>query len=313
MGRKRSAVWKVAIVVIVGTILAVQPSALAIDDGDDRDPGGSDPGSAGVEGYFEGGGVFAGYQTPIVHTSGPGRPNGGGGPKYLCSFFIWDDGVGTDPAHGLIPGHFYLLRCHVEGSDELALNTPIILPYDPANPDGDLIITQPELDEAARNDLEFDAPGIETSPPVDKLVVGFETWFHNADTNADGQPALPVPTPKTASAGTLWATATAQPAFTDFDTGDDQPESVFACEEVIAPFDRNIDLEIQRPDCARYAYQYSSNNDETPGGTYTITAIVTYAVYLQTSANPNLVFQEELQGDTLELTATVTQLQAVIN
>ncbi|MEE9414914.1 MAG: hypothetical protein V3V01_06500 [Acidimicrobiales bacterium] len=304
--------WISILIASIALIGLQTPTALA-EGGADSDPGDGDPGVSGVEGYFEGGGVFAGYQTPIVHSDGPGRPaTGGDGPKYLCSFFIWDDGVGTDPAYGLIPGHYYVLRCHVEGEDELALNTPIILPYNPANPDGNLIVTQPEVDQAARNDLEFDAPGIETSPPVDKLVVGFETWFHNADT-IDGRPALPVPTAKTASAGLLWATATAQPAFTDFDAGDDQPDSVFTCDEVVAPFDRYIDLESQRPDCARYAYQYSSNNDETPGATYTITAVVSYAVYLQTSANPNLVFQEELQGDTTELIATVTQLQAVIN
>ncbi len=298
----------VKLAIIALCILSTGIPTADADEGGGVLPGGGIP--VGDAGYVDGGGVFVGYDVKISYNAGRNRPGGSGGPKYECSFFIWESADGTDPATNLQPRHWYILRCHLEGSDELALNTPAIVEYNPNDPDAGRIATQAEVSITALANLTFPAPELTTSPPPDHLVVGFETWFHTeTPDNPDG---LPEPTIITAAAGPLWATASAEPASIDIDTGDDEPGSIFSCDQIAPPFDLDIDLETQRPDCARYEYQYSSNNKATPGGSYTISAAVTYATYLVTGPNPAPVFQEELVGETTEIIATITQLQAVI-
>ncbi len=293
------------------TLLAILSPHQAAEAGIGREEP-KDPGPKKVERYEAGGGAFVGYKTPIRVNAGRGRPPSGSAlPSYSCSFFIWADGNGADPNNGLIKGSFYELRCELTGSGELTLGTPAPVQYDPNDPDGGRLTTQPEVDLAARRALEFTEPTLGMSPPVDKLVVGFETWF-TASPDATNDSGLPTPDAVTASAGPLWATASAEPNQITIEMGDGQPDSTIVCADLPAPLDPEVDLDSQRPECARYSYQYSSNNEDTPGGTYLIEAVVRYAVYLETSANPAPVFQEELNGDTAEIDATVTELQAVI-
>jgi hypothetical protein len=66
----------------------------------------------------------------------------------------------------------------------------------------------------------------------------------------------------------------------------------------------------QRPDCARHTYLDSRS--DTGVGAFTVTATVTYDVWLVTSEDPTPRLADTLDGPPTELPVTVREIQAVI-
>ncbi len=282
------------------------------------------PNPSGESGGQTGGVAFAGYRTSIKITSSS-QPGGDGssGPRYVCEIVGVNSlpgyselpGFSRDPADGLIEGVVYGIECRLASAPDgdFVFGTPDLIVWDPADPTDGRLVTAPDVRLAVERARRLDLPGpeISTSPPPDDLVVGFETWFSNVDADDPDNPGLPEAPAVKATAGEFWAIATAQASKIEFDMGDGKPESVFACTTAQAPYNPELPVEVQRPECARYTYQFSSNNEATPGGTYLIVATVTYDIYIETQSQPPTFF-ETLTSEPTELEVTVTALQSVI-
>ena len=307
----------------MAVLLAGPSPAMADDSGGGGRGGGGDSGG-GDSGGRSGGVAFAGYRTTIKMSNDP-TPGGdaSSGPKYVCeivgvnSLPGYSDlpGFSRDPADGLIEGVVYGIECRLASTPDGAFvfGTPDLIVWDPADPTDGRLVTAPDVRIAVERARRLDLPGpaITTSPPPDDLVVGFENWFANVDADDPDNPELAAAPVVKATAGEFWAIATATATSIEFDMGDGEPESVFACTTAQTPYNPDLPLESQRPECARYAYQYSSNNDATPGGTYTIVATVTYDITIETESQPPTFF-ETLTSEPTELVVTVTARQSVI-
>ncbi len=288
------------------------PSSAGGTSGNDGNPDSTQPASGGRTG----GVAFAGYNTKIKFSNS-GAPGGdtSSGPRHVCTLHSAEAEWSLDPADGLVAGEIYAIHCTLASDPDgpLLLGTPDLVVYDPGDPTEGTIVTSDQVRSAVQRARRLDLPGpqIATSPPADNLVVGFETWFATVDETNPTNPELPTATPVKATAGAYWAIARATASTIELDMGDGQPGSIFTCDTAQAPFDPARPVDDQRPDCARYAYQFSSNNTENPGGTYTIVATVTYDVFIETESQPPTFF-ETLTSAPTTLEVTVTARQAVI-
>ena len=281
-----------------------------------------DPG--GESGGRSGGVAFAGYRTSIkISTSAQPGGDTSSGPRYICELvgvnslpgYSGLPGFSRDPADGLIEGVVYGIQCHLASAPDgdFVFGTPDLIVWDPADPTDGRIVTAPDVQRAVEQARRLDLPGpeITTSPPPEDLVVGFETWFANVGAADGDNPELPSAEPIKATAGAFWAIATTQASSISFDMGDGEPGSVFECTTAQAAFDPERPVETQRPDCARYSYQFSSNNEASPGGTYLVATTVTYDIFIETQSQPPTYF-ETLTSEATELDVTVTARQSVI-
>lgn len=146
-------------------------------------------------------------------TETPGAPSTG--PVHHCAWFalrITSTTVIAVQIAAPTVGETYLFHCWL--SDPWTDHHPaypIVTVYDPAvDPPGPLVTT-PVAARHALASIEFERPGIVTSPAATQ-VVGIPTWFA-VDSRLDYSPA-------SAQAGPVWATV--RPVFRDvtFDLGD---------------------------------------------------------------------------------------------
>ena len=196
----------------------------------------------------------------------------------------------------LVDGLFYILICYRTG--ELTPYHVGPVQYRPRNPTDSTITTIENVSEFARDLITAPAPAITTSPPPDRLVVGFETWLATPD---------PYDAPlRIAQAAHLWARADPVPVAITYELGDG---AVIRCEgpPPIGPAGVHAD---ERPDCARHTYLNSWS--DVGIGAFTVRATVTYDVWLTTSEDPTPRLVDTVDGPTTELPVTVREIQAVI-
>ncbi|HEX7097037.1 MAG TPA: hypothetical protein VF183_14210 [Acidimicrobiales bacterium] len=196
----------------------------------------------------------------------------------------------------LVDGGWYQLICYRTG--ETAPYVVRIIELRRSDPTDGEITTIETVREHARDLVTAPAPSIATSPPPDRLVVGFETWLAIPD---------PIDAPvASAQAGHLWAIAVPVPAAVTYELGDG---TTLRCEgpPVTGPPGVRAD---ERPDCARHTYLDSRSDDGI--GWYTVRVTVTYDVWVTTSEDPTPQLVDSIEGPTTELPVTVREIQAVI-
>ena len=196
----------------------------------------------------------------------------------------------------LVDGRIYHLICYRTGE-----STPYyigVIEYRRRDPTGGQITTIETVSEHARELVDAPPPAITTSPPPDRLVVGFETWL-----------ATPDPldaTRRSAQAGHLWAIAEPVPIAITYDLGDG---TVLHCSGPPASGAVGVSRD-ERPDCARHTYLDSRADSGI--GSFTVTAVVTYDVWLVTSEDPTPRLADTIDGPPTELPVIVREIQAVI-
>jgi hypothetical protein len=267
------------------------------------------PGGGTGTGYDDGY-VFAGYEDhPVSVTTVTSRPRN---PTRWCVHWslalaaAYGDIASLPPEQvralsrayrgPLVDGSYYILICY--RTDELTPYRVRPVQYHPRDPTDGTITTIENVGEFARDLVTAPAPVITTSPPPDRLVVGFETWL------ATPQPYdAPV---RIAQAAHLWARAEPVPVAITYDLGDG---AVIRCEgdPTIGPPGVHSD---ERPDCARHTYLDSWSDAGI--GSFTVEATVTYDVWLTTSEDPTPRLVDTIDGPTAMLPVTVREIQALI-
>jgi hypothetical protein len=196
----------------------------------------------------------------------------------------------------LVDGGYYQIICYRTG--ESAPYRIAIIEYRRRDPTAGEITTIEDVAEYARQLVTAPEPVIATSPPADRLVVGFETWLATPE---------PFDAPsRSAQAGHFWATAVPVPTAITYDLGDGTRLRCAGPPPVGAP---GV-LPDDRPDCARHTYLDSQR--ETGEGTFTVRATVTYDVWLTTSEDSTPRLADTVDGPTVALDVTVREIQAVI-
>ncbi|HEV8295938.1 MAG TPA: hypothetical protein VGQ20_01530 [Acidimicrobiales bacterium] len=275
---------------------------------------GQGPPASGEAGYRDGY-VFAGYiEHPVeVAEATTNRPRR---PVRWCVHWPMSLAPGTDRRDHyltaaevqrisreqrgqLIPGRQYVLLCYWAG-DEYP-DAVSVITYNPRDPTSGQVTTIETVETYARDLLQPPAPAVSITPPAGRLVVGFETWL--------ATPSSLVTAPRTAQAGPLWATADAVPVSITYDMGDDAEGSRFTCPAPNRPEAAGTRDE-DRPSCTRYTYRDSHR--ATGVGNFTVTATVTYEVWLVTSDDPVRHVADTIAGPPTELPVTVREIQALI-
>ncbi|MEO5838937.1 MAG: hypothetical protein ABIQ73_00535 [Acidimicrobiales bacterium] len=261
-------------------------------------PGDTASGSGGI--IFDGQpAVWAGYTErphPVVtpSTAGTAAP-------YWCA--LWIPPLGGDGSAGgnfdvpetretnPTPGGLYLLQCFTRAGQHYGLQRLIF--FEPRDPSDGTITTRADVVEYAIDLLPLAAPVVTTQPPPLRLVTGFETWITAAPA---GQPQA-----RTAQAGQFWATAEARPVRMHVNMGDG---TQLDCALPIV-VDGN-----GRPVCARHTY-LDTRLAPAGDGRFTITASITYEVWVATDRGGPVLF-ETRQGPTTVFAAQSRDVQAVL-
>jgi hypothetical protein len=289
-------------VVLVFLIVLLTASATSSSD--------AQPGSGTGTGYDDGY-VFAGYEDhPASVTRVSQRPRN---PTHWCVH--WPMALAavmgnidslspeqvvqlardyrTEP---LVEGDFYVLICYRTGEQIPYYVRP--KQFQPRNPTGGTITTSETVSEFARDLVTAPAPSITTSPPPDRLVVGFETWLATPD---------PYDAPvRLAQAGHLWARAEPVPVAVTYELGDG---TTIRCDGPPPPSHAGVHAD-ERPGCAFHTYLDSWSDDGI--GSFTVRATITYDVWLTTSEDDTPRVVDTIDGPTAELPVTVREIQAVI-
>jgi hypothetical protein len=212
----------------------------------------------------------------------------------------------------LIEGQEYAILCYRDGDAGPYLISFII--YRRNDPTQGSITTIETVEQYARSLITAPEPEIVTTPPADRLVVGFETWFSS--------PAGVAAAPRIAQAGPMWARADVLPTSITYDTGDGIrlvcpiDSSPATALPTPAPSDQSPapaptgTAPSRRPECARHTFLDSGH--ASGAGHFDAKASVTYDVWLTTSEEPTRRFVDTLDGPTTEVPLTVRSLQAVI-
>lgn len=196
----------------------------------------------------------------------------------------------------LVDGGWYQLICYRTG--ESAPYLVRILEIERRDPTGGYVTTIETVSEYARELVTAPAPDVATSPPPDRLVVGFETWLATPS---------PLDTPvRRAQAGHLWAEAVPVPTAITYDLGDG---TRLRCGGPLPIGPPGVHRD-ERPDCARHTYLDSRS--ESGVGHFTVRATVTYDVWLTTSEDGTPRRADTIDGPTTKLPVTVREIQAVI-
>jgi hypothetical protein len=265
--------------------------------------------ASGDTGYDDGY-VFAGYEDhPVSVTQVVSRPRN---PTRWCVHWSLALGAAMGDIDSLTPEQvrqlsreyrgplvdesFYVLICY--RTDELTPYRVRVVQYRRRDPTAGTITTIEDVGVFARDLVTAPAPAVSTSPPPDRLVVGFETWLATPEPHD-----APV---RIAQAGHLWARAEPVPVAITYEMGD---ATVIRCDgpPPVAPPGVHDD---ERPGCARHTYLNSWADDGI--GTFTVRATVTYDVWLTTSEDPTPRAVDTIDGPTTELPVTVREIQALI-
>lgn len=197
----------------------------------------------------------------------------------------------------LVEGQEYAILCYREGETGPYLVS--FITYHRTDPTQSTITTIETVEQHARSLVTAPAPELVTTPPADRLVVGFETWF--------ASPSGVAAQPRTAQAGPMWARADVVARAITFDTGDG---GHLVCAADAAASNDAQDPNVDTPGCARHTYLDSRH--PTGIGHFLASATVTYDVWLTTSEDSTPRLADTLDGPTTEVTLTVRSLQAVI-
>jgi len=192
-----------------------------------------------------------------------------GGARWRCGYYGFDlDPLDSDGGLATVhyddgpldpePGEAYVLACY-DQSDRLVKS--LLRVFDPGDPLGGIAATERALDEARRR-LDLPLPQPALNPPAAQLV-GVPTWLW-----VEG-PWDPLSA--TASVGAVAATVTATPVEVVWDTGDGATTTCDAG----TPYDPTRPPAEQASGCT---HTFSRSSAALPGGTYRVTATVTYDV-----------------------------------
>ena len=194
---------------------------------------------------------------------------GGGGARWRCGYYAFDldpadsDGVLASIHYDDGPvdpeaGEPYVLACY-DPSGRLVKS--VLQIFDPADPLGPIAATERALDEARRR-LDLPLPQPALNPPGAQLV-GVPTWLW-----VDGPWA---PASATAAVGAVNATVTATPVQVVWTTGDGATTTCDAG----TPYDPSRPPADQHSSCT---HVFTRSSSALAGGTYAVTATVTYDV-----------------------------------
>jgi hypothetical protein len=192
-------------------------------------------------------------------------------------------------------GDYYVLICYRTG--EQAPYRVRAVEYRRRDPTRGTITTIETVSEFARDLVTAPPPALTTSPPPDRLVVGFETWLATPEPY-DAQVRI-------AQAGHLWARAEPVPVAITYELGDGT--EIHCGPPAVGPAGISRD---ERPDCARHTYLDSQSDAGI--GAFTVRATITYDVWLTTSEDPTPRRVDTVDGPTTDLPVTVREIQAVI-
>ena len=232
-------------------------------------------------------------------ASWEGTPHGGS--RWRCGYYAFDAGSGD---FGLVvakvhydegpvdpePGKPYVLACF-DQSDRMVKS--ILRIFDPADPFGGVAATERALDEARRR-LDLPLPQPALNPPTAQLV-GVATWLW-----VDG-PWGPVSA--TAAVGAVTATVTATPVEVVWDMGDGTTTTCDAG----TPYDPTRPPAGQHSGCTHVFTRTSAGR---PGGTYAVTATVTYEVTWSATTGGSGALGTLTRSTTIPV--RVTEAQALI-
>ena len=252
-----------------------------------------------------GAGVVGGTPVAVV-VRGPGgelggyRSRGGGsGPVWSCGYheLIGSEGAvlpNVEYRYTVVPqpGRGYAFICTDEHGRQVHAE---LLVYNPAEPLGGLFAAE-RAAELAIERLELADPVIVLNPPGAQLV-GVPTWLH-LDTPWGPQQA-------SASVAGVTSTVTATPTTVTWDLGDG---THLTCHGPGTAFDPTRPAATQHPDCT---HTYTQPSHTRPGGTYPLSATITYRASWQASTGTG--------GDlgtltrTSATTTTVHEAQALIH
>jgi hypothetical protein len=202
-------------------------------------------------------------------ASWSGSAGGGGGSRWRCGYYAFE--VNPSDSDGVLavvdydagpvdpePEQHYVLACFDQDGRQVR---SLLSTFDPGDPFGGIAATERALEEARRMlDLPVPSPGL--NPPGAQLV-GVPTWLW-----VDGpwQPAS-----ATASVGAVSATVTARPTGVEWDMGDGTTETCGPG----TPYDTARAPSAQHSDCT---HVFTHSSTARTGGTYAVTATVTYDV-----------------------------------
>lgn len=198
-----------------------------------------------------------------------GAGGGGGGARWRCGYYAFDlDPADSDGGLASVhydagpvdpePGQPYVLACF-DGSGRMAKS--VLQVFDPADPLGPIAATERALDEARRR-LDLPLPQPALNPPGAQLV-GVATWLW-----VDGPWS---PASATAAVGAVAATVTATPVQVVWSTGDG---TTTTC-------DAGTRYDPGRPPAGQHSsctHVFTRSSAALPGGTYAVSATVTYEV-----------------------------------
>ena len=228
-----------------------------------------------------------------------GSPSGG--PRWRCGYYafdfgsaVHDSGLATvryddgpvDPEQG----QEYVLACVDQDGRQVR---SLLTAFDAGAPVPRDAATERALDEARRRlDLPMPAPAL--NPPGAQLV-GVPTWLW-----VEGPWA---PTAATASVGAVSATVTARPTSVEWDLGDG---THVTCGPG-TPYDTSRPPSAQHSDCT-HVFRHASTL--RAGGTYAVTATVTYEVAWSASTGRGGSLGSLTRSSTVPV--TVQEAQALI-
>jgi hypothetical protein len=289
---------------MVLALVVVLLSATATSSSDARADG--ETGTGYDDGY-----VYAGYEDhPVSVTHVTSRPRT---PTRWCVHWPLSLGsalgnIGALPPEAVVDlaheyrteplqdGDFYVLICYRTGEQEPYHVS--VIQFDHRDPTDGEVTTIETVSEFARELVTAPPPSITTSPPPDRLVVGFETWLATPD---------PYDAPvRIAQAGHLWARAEPVPTGIRYELGDG---TTIHCDGPPPPGPAGL-TDDQRPDCARHTYLNSWSDQGV--GSFVVRATITYDVWLTTSEDQTPRLVDTIDGPTTELPVTVREIQAVI-
>ena len=196
-----------------------------------------------------------------------GTPHGGA--RWRCGYYAFDlDPSDSDGGLATVhyddgpvdpePGEAYVLACYDESG---RLVRSLLTVFDPGDPLGGIAATERALDEARRR-LDLPLPRPALNPPAAQLV-GVPTWLW-----IEGSWA---PSSATASVAAVSATVTATPTSVVWDTGDG---ATVTC-DAGTPYDPARPPAEQHSSCT---HTFTRSSAPLPGGTYAVTATVSYEV-----------------------------------
>jgi hypothetical protein len=227
-------------------------------------PGGVDAGAVVVGGTP----VAIAVVAPSGTLASFERRGGGTGRRWTCGYYELDNGsssgisIEIDFSAGPVDpvrGQGYGFLCYDE---ERALVHSWFGIYDPADPFAGLLAAE-RAAELALEQLPLREPAIGVSPP-DAQIVGLRSWLW-VDTAWS-------PSAASASVTGVTSTVTATPLQVTWQTGDG---ATVTCHGPGVAYDPTRPPDAQASDCT---HTYVSPSIGEPGGTYTLTATVTYTV-----------------------------------